>query len=131
MNSQPKQNRVTLVFALIWCGLLGVFADVVPVYTPQEVTVQGVQPRLTLFQAFGFTGLLPTFAVALIIWVEWWLLSRQSVDHRTNRVTLARAIALAACAVWMLAVAFTHLPGLVATPIVFAMMVAAWGTRRR
>lgn len=127
MNRSPGSTRVLLSFAFAWGLLLIVLAFFLPVRTVDSGH-DGPQPRDSLVQYFGLAGVLPVLALLAAVGVTAWLLGfGRTSPSRRSRV-LVQAITGLLLVVVLVAIAFTHIVGLLAVPLVGALLIAAWTT---
>ena len=87
--------------------------------------IQGEQPRETLVGYFGIAGLSPAVALMVSVTLVAWLLGFGKYPVSSVRRVLSITLACFVLAANLVAIAFTHLTGLVALPVSIAVLVAA------
>jgi hypothetical protein len=126
MSPGPRRLRPLLWFAIGCSVLLIGLSVVVPVVTLDNSGVDGPQPRVSLVNYFGFAGVMPALLV-LATSVSVAVLLRFGRDQSSRAALMsARVISVALLLLALLAMAFTHLAGLLIVPTVIALLVSAF-----
>jgi apolipoprotein N-acyltransferase len=106
--------------------LLIVLSVVVPIVTLDYSGVDGPQPRVSLVSYFGIAGVVPAVLV-LATSVSVAVLLRFSRDRSSRAAVMSvRGLSVALLLLTFLAMAFTHLAGLLVMPTVIALLVSAF-----
>ena len=126
MSPRSRTVRWLLWFAIGWSVLLIGLSVVLPVVTLDYAGIDGPQPRVSLVDYFGVAGFVPALLV-LATSVTVAALLRFG-HHQSSRAALisARGLSLALLLLALLAMAFTHLAGLLIVPTVIALLVSAF-----
>ena len=126
MSPGSRLVRPLLWFAIGWSVLLIGLSLVVPVVTLDYSGVDGPQPRVSLVNYFGIAGVLPALLVlAASVSVAALLRFGRDPSSRTALMS-ARVVSVALLLLTFLAMAFTHLAGLLVVPTVIALLVSAF-----
>jgi len=126
MSPGSRSVRALLWFAIGWSVLLIALSVVVPVVTLDYAGVDGPQPRASLVDHFGIAGVLPAILI-LATSVTVAVLLRFGHDQSSRAALMsARVLAIALLLLALMAMAFTHLAGLLTVPTVIALLVSAF-----
>jgi hypothetical protein len=126
MSPGSRAVRSLLWFAIGWSVLLIGLSVVVPVVTLDYSGVDGPQHRVSLVDYFGVAGVLPALLVlATSVTVAVLLQFGHDQPSRAAMMTV-RVLSLALLLLALLAMAFTHVAGLLIVPTVIALLVSAF-----
>jgi hypothetical protein len=126
MSPGSRSVRALLWFAIGWSVLLLGLSVIVPVVTLDYSGVDGPQPRVSLVDHFGVAGVLPALVV-LATSVTVAVLLRFGHDQSARAALMsARVLSVALLLLALMAIAFTHLAGLLTMPTVLALLVSAF-----
>jgi hypothetical protein len=126
MSPGSRSVRALLWFAIGWSVLLLGLSVIVPVVTLDYSGVDGPQPRVSLVDHFGVAGVLPALVV-LATSVTVAVLLRFGHDQSARAALMStRVLSVALLLLALMAIAFTHLAGLLTMPTVLALLVSAF-----
>jgi hypothetical protein len=126
MSPGSRTVRALLWAAVGWSVLLIGLSVIVPVVTLDYSGVDGPQPRVSLVDHLGVVGVLPALLV-LATSVTVAVLLRLGHDQSSRAALMsARVLSLVLLLLALMAMAFTHLAGLLTMPTVLALLVSAF-----
>jgi hypothetical protein len=127
VHSKLGPVRALLWFGLAWGLFIALLSFVLPIVTAVS-SLDGPQPRVSVFRAYGLVGLVPAAGMLAAVVLPAWLLAFGRHAPSRASLTMAEGVAGLIFIAGLLAPLVLRLPGLLILPVAVAIPSAALGS---